>query len=389
MTISLSDLISSETKEAILQKALDVASALGLETESWRSGDPTRSLFYAMAARFEEWEAEDKIPGFIRSGFLGLAAGDWLTLKAQQDYNVERRVATYATCTVRLTNGGSALVGLIAANAVTVRNSTTNKTYRNTSSGTLAAGPATYVDLDFTAEEAGSDSNSAIGEIDAMVTTISNVTCSNTTAATATDEEEDDALTARAQAKLGSISVNGPKGGYYYAATTPELQSDGISNVTRVRVVADSELGEVAVYLAGASGAVAGADVTKATETIDTWATPHAVSVTVASAANLSFAITYTLWVYDTISKTSAEIEDDVEAALTAAFADKAIGGDVIPPATTGTLYKDWVEAVILQAVAPHGFRVTLSAPSSDTAMAINQVAVLGTITPTINQVES
>jgi len=81
------------------------------------------------------------------------------------------------------------------------------------------------------------------------------------------------------------------------------------------------------------------------------------------------------LWVYDSIGKTTAEIEQDVEGALLSAFALRPIGGD------DGIIYREFILAAILQAVAPHGYRVTLTLPAGNTTLTDGQVATVGTIT--------
>ncbi len=396
---TLAKLIVSETKDAILQKLIDVAEGLGLVTETWKPGDPTRSLYHAVSARFADpWEKN--IPDMIKGGLLGLATGDWLTLLLKYNFKVTRTPKTAGTCTLRVTNNGTANIGAIAANALTARNPTTKQTYRNTTGGTLGPGPAVYIDVTIAAEVAGAASSSGVGEITELVNAIPNVSVSNTTAAVGTDEEADDAATLRGQAKLDSLSPNGPRKAYEYAILTPELQratgggepatSDLITNATRVRVIEDSDIGQVTIYIAGAAGALAAADATRATDAVNYWARPLTVTLAtgaVQNATNKVQNIAYTLYVYNTISKTSAQIQTDVQAAILEALKTRPIGGDVIPPATTGNIYKGWLEKVILQSVAPHGFRCSVTTPSADVAMAINEVMTLGTLTGTVNVV--
>ena len=381
----LAKLVVVGTRDAIYAKLLDLASAIGLDTETWEAGDPTRTLLDATARLAETWESLTSQA--IEGGFLTLATGDWLTSLLRYNYAVERREATYAECTVRLTNGSAATIGLLDVDDVTASNPTTGATYRNITSGTLAAGPGAILDLTFRAEVAGSDSSSAVSTITQLVTAIPGVTCSNTTAAVGADTETDEEARARGQAKLESISAGGPKGAYHYAITTPSLQADGITAVTRTRVIPNSTIGTVTIYVAGPAGAVLPADVTKAQAAVETYAEPHCVTATVSNAVNLTQNITYTLWVYSTIAKTTAQIQTAVQDHLIAALAAKAIGGDVIPPATSGYLYKGWVEAEILKAVDPHGFRCTVSVPSADVPLSISNVVVAGTVTGTINLV--
>jgi len=124
----------------------------------------------------------------------------------------------------------------------------------------------------------------------------------------------------------------------------------------------------------------------------ETWCVPLCIDATAVAASNVPVNVTYTLYVYDEIASTDAELEQIVEDALIEAFRKLPIGGHIMPPVTvgsTGYLTKNWLEAVIIQAVAPHGFEVNLVAPSSDVSLVVSQVATLGTITPTIEQVSS
>lgn len=373
---ALSDLVTEETAASFLAKMLVIAQALGLTTESWLSGDPDLTLFDAFSRIQETKEAG--IVAICRAGFLDLASGDGLTLCARYLFNTERNAATYATCTLRFTNGG-ALPVTVDPEDVTVKNATTGATYRNTTGGTIAAGGT--LDVTIEAETAGSDATSGVGDIDTMVTAIPSITCTNTTSAVGADAESDTALRGRAKAKLGALSPNGPSDAYAYVATTPELVSDAV--VTRVRVVHDSTVGEVTVYLADDDGAVDAGTVTAVEAGLETWANPLCNSATVASASNSSLAVTYELWVYESISKTVSEIEDLVEAALLEGLRTRPIGGDIIPPATTGKIYKGWIEKTILGAVEPYGFRVSVTAPSGDTSLTNAQVATLGAVTVT------
>lgn len=378
MTVSLASLLVQETKEAILATALGIASAVGVPVTSWQPGDPTRSLFLVEADNLSSLESI--VAGFISSGFLDYASGDWLTIGAKQRYNVDRTLATYATTTETLTNTGGGIF-VIEPLDLTFKNSVTGKTYHNTTGGTLASGPGTTLDLDLEADDPGSDGSAAAGEIDTLVTTLLGVTCTNATAAVGIDEEGDDTLKQQCLDKLGSLSPNGPADAYAYVARNSDLT--GVSTVSRVRVYSNSTTGGVAVYLAGPSGGILSGDVAAVNSAILTWATPLCATPTVASASPVTVNIAYTLWVYKSVNKTSAQVQADVQTALESLFASRPIGGDIIPPATTGDLYVSLLESTI-RGVYPQAFRCTVTSPGADVALANNEVAVLGTLTPTI-----
>jgi len=431
----LKSLIASLPKEKIYQKFVDVMSALGVDTESWQPGDPTRSTLAAIASREAEWENFDTgFPVMIKGMLLGLSSGSWLTVLLEKNFNVFRDPATYATCTLRVTNNGSEDFGTVDAGDLTTANSNVDGEPNFTNDDAFALGPNDIVDIDITASQAGTASNSQVGEIDTIVgTPFPNVTVTNITAALANDEESDAQATARGQVKNESTSPNGPKGAYEYFAKTPSPENGtalehGVraalgllgeeepdvegaketlsnlvaakpsTNVTRVRVIPESDFGDAIVFLAGASGALTTDDRDAAEERLETWANPFVINLVVINADNKSIAVTYELWVYDTINLTTSEIEDVVEDYLQAQIKERPIAGDILPGDTTGAIFFDWIKAQIIEAVAPHAFKCTVTAPSGDTALDLTidtdtpenssaEVAILGTITGTVHTV--
>lgn len=381
MSLSLTTLLVRETKATLYALGLEVATSLGLPVTSWQAGDPTRSVYHFVAEILSR--LEDMIAGFIESGFLDHATGDWLTILAKQVYNVDRVEATFATTEVTLTNASGA-VYVFASGDITFKSSLTDQTYHNTSGGTLLAGAT--LDLDVEADVAGSDGSAGIGEIDELVTVYLGVTCSNAAAAVGVDEEEDEALRGRCRDKLAALSPNGPAEAYSYVATNSDLT--GTTAVTRARVFSESNTGDVTVYLAGASGAVQEADRALVEAAILLWATPLCITPTVLAATNLDVPVTYTLWVYERVNEEEADVEEAVETALRAMFAARPIGGDFLPGELTGSLFRDLVVSTIRETFPDDTFHVTVDAPANDTALTNAQVARLGTVTPTITFVD-
>lgn len=407
--VSLASLLSSATRDQILAKMIGIAQTIGIATESWLAGDPTRGFFMAQSARQAEWE--DPTTGFpvmIAGGFLGLAEGDWLTNLSGYNYNTPRITATYAQPPMTVTNATAQDYGTFEVNDMTVSDPLTGATYRNTTAFTL--GPnATVTGLIFEADVAGSFSNADVGDINELVTTLDGVTVTNTAAAVAFDDEEDPALTARAQSKFESTSPDGPRGAYTYALTTPSMQPDaagkfeddpayagGTTNVTRVRTVDDDDYGEVVCFIAGDSGELSSADQTKAQTTLEKWSEPIGLDASAVLATNVTIAIAYTLYLYDSINLTTAEIEAQVATFLGAAFKQRPIGGDSLAAGdVSGYIFQDWIRTQIVQAVAPYAFECEVTAPAADVPLDLTpffgtttppsaQVAVVGTITPTI-----
>lgn len=389
--VQLATLIVQETKDAIYKTALGIATNLDLPVSSWQPGDPTRSLFFLESELLEK--LEEIVVGYIRAGFLDYAAEaasalgaderakKWLHVLAKQQFNVDVPEATYATTDVTLTNTGANFYPDIAAGDLTFKNSTTGKTYHNTSGGTLDSGPGTTLTVSVEADEAGADSSADAGEIDEMVTALVGVTCTNAVAAVGNDSQSPATTVEQCRDKLDSLSPNGPKGAYSYVARNPELA--GTAAVQRVRVYGDSDTGDVTVYLASSSGGVTEPDRVLVEDAILSWATPICITPTVLAATNVTVNITYELWVYKSVNKTEDEVEEDVETALENMFAERPIGGDIIPPATTGKLHLSLIASTIRETF-PQAFKVSVSTPSGDTTITNGQVAALGTVTGTI-----
>lgn len=377
---TLASLLTVETAAQIYARGLAVATGLGLAVTSWVVGDPTRSLYHYLAEVLETLEIN--VAGYVASGFLDYATKDWLTVLAKQVFGVDRVEATFATTGVTLTNGGGGLY-TIAVGDVTVKASGTGKTYTNTSGGTLASGPATTLTLDFAADEAGASSSAGAGTIDTMVTTMLGVTCSNALAAVGLDAEEDEALKDRCRAKLGMLSPNGPRDAYDFVVRSSALT--GVSEITRSRTIADSLTGNVTTYLAGASGPVSGAAVTAAQAAIEKWAAPLCITPTATNSSSVSVAVTYELWLYDSVGETGATILATVLSSLQAMFRTRPIGGDIANNTPPGKLWKSLIESTIREAYPNHAFRVSVPVPAGDTTLAINEVAALGVVTGTIH----
>ena len=391
-TTALSTLIVSQSKTAIYEKALRLAVSVGLPVSTWHPGDPTRSQYLLESEVLSI--LEPIVANYIKAGFIEIiaeaaAAGDaeantWLKIRAQQDFNVTVPEATYATTDVVMTNSGGGRYP-IEPGDLTFKSSTTDKTYRNTTGGLIASGAGSTLTVTVVAEEPGSDSSAGAGEIDEMVTTRTGVTCSNPTAAVGIDEQSPATTVAQCKDKLDALSPNGPGGIYSYVARNSDLT--GTNAVTRARVFDDSDSGDVIVYLAGASGGVS-SDVRDLVEAaILVWATALCITPTVLSANTVAVPVTYSLWLYKSVNKTAEEIEEEVEAALEQLFATREIGGDIVPPATTGKLYTSLIESTIRGLYPGTAFRVEVTLPATDTDLENDEVATLGAVTATINLV--
>lgn len=406
MTIptALSELIRQRTQEEIFNDSITQMQSQSVATETWKSGDPTKSLLFTLSVELAGLEDPNVgYPAIISGGFLGYAVGPWLDALATCNFNSPRNAATYATCTLQLTNTTAQDFGTLDANDTTAENPTTHATYHNTASFDLgpAGSPTAVATVTIEADAAGSDGNAAVGDISAVVN-MPGVIVTNLTAAEGFDAEDDQAYTLRAQQKFVSLSPNGAAGAYTYFATTGSLQADGggVTNVTRVRAIGDSDFGEAIFFIAGSSGELLPADQTRAQATIEKWCEPLAVDGLAVLATGVSFAVTYELWVYDTINKSEADIEALVLSYLTTAVNERRIGGDnEAGDDSPGFIYAEWIRAQITEAVAPNAFKCSVTSPAADVALDLTvdpinnvytaQVGELGAVTATIHIVPS
>lgn len=367
MTISILSLFTVETAAQIYARGLAVAQAVGLPVTSWRSGDPTRSLYAYLADTLAALEG--KAVDYCKAGFLSTAEGDWATIHAREVYGVERGAATYATPTVTLTNGGGGVFEL-AAGDLTVKCTATGKTYHSTNNpGTLGAGATLTYEL--IADEAGAASSVGANELDDFVTPAEmatlGVTITSSTAAAAQDEQSIAELRDQCGDTLGALSPNGPPDAYEYVCKNSELT--GNTEINRATAIGDNATGLVTVYVASATGGVTAPSLAAATEAVATWATPLCVLAEVISATELDVDVTAQI----TGESIPADFLTSINARLGALFIALPIGA---------TVYRSRLIAEIHAAV-PQAASVNLIAPAIDVVLDPDEVPTVGDVSVT------
>lgn len=377
MTFALSDLIDPETQEEALDSLLSIAASLGLPTTAWQTGSPIRSLLTTIAQKVADLsEVSTEI---TRGGFGDLLSSDaWADAWAESIYDETRIQAVAATGLINIDNSSGTQYDL-AIGALIVAHATTGKTYRNTAAISILAGTGVD-DVTIQCDETGTVGNAAPATVTVLVNSLAGVTLTNPLAVLGADKETTAALVERCRAKLGSLSPNGPKDAYNYIATTPAFSAVA-TPITRTNTVSDSATGIVTTYLATASGAPVAGDVTIVQAAFEEWAEPWGVQAVAVAATPLTVNVAYQVWVSGS-NLTQAQIETAIGNALSVWFASLDIGGYVISP-DTGAIYVDALQQVIGTAT-PGILRVSVTTPAGTTAMTANQVAVLGTVTPTI-----
>jgi hypothetical protein len=359
----------------LLNTGLEVAAAVGLPVTTWRAGDPTKANFHYFAEVFAV--LSQNVAEFARGAYLSTATGDWLTLYARETYGIERPEATYATGTALVIENVNGGLFEIEAGDLTFKASSTGKTFHNTTAATLSTAGET-AELEWTADEAGSESSVGVDEIDEFVTSAIGLEIVSSDAGTARDAATDAELRDLCLDSRGAVSPNGPADAYEYVAKNSELT--GVTDVTKAKSIGDADTGDVQVYIAGPDGAVGGASVAAVADAIAEWATPLCITPAVASAVDLPVTFTVTLYVRAALAATEADVQAAVEAALRGMVAELDIGGN------DGYLHRALIISTMLGVYGPaFSYNATVAAPAADVAVDDDEaVSVSGTPTITV-----
>jgi hypothetical protein len=363
MARTVAELFTVQTAVEFLAEGLALAQSVGLLVTSWRTGDPTRASFQFLARGLGN--SEERRAEFAKAGFLSSAEDDWKTVVAEEVYGIDRVEATPATSIVTLLNTGGGFYDEDVGSVV-FKSTLSGKTYRNTEAVSLHGVGATQ-SVDVVADEAGSGSSAGLNEIDALVTSLLGVSVTGSSVAVGVDAQDDTALEAQCNASLGALSPNGPPDAYEYVARNPALT--GVADITRARSDPNSGTLAVTIYVASASGPVAGASVTAAQDAIEAWATPLCVTPTVLNSSAHTVNITATA----TGSNIPLDAQDRIEAALAELLAAQPIGistGYDIDPTTITTTIRNTV---------PEITGLPAYSPAVAVHIAAGEVPVLGT----------
>lgn len=367
-TIDVDSLIEDTDEDTYFALGLDVARALDLPVDSWRTGDPTRSDYKFIAEALAK--KDPVVSSYVRSAFLSKATGDWLKVVAWELFGVEVPEAQHATPTVTVVNSGGGFYPLEPGEMV-FKCTATGKTFHSTSgpiiggieTSAIAGGQTAVFNLE--ADEAGSDSTVSANEIDEILTTKLGVVIVSSTAGVGADAPTDPEIRTLCTDTLGALSPNGPADAYAYVCKNSKLT--GVTEITRAEASGDSTTGLVTVYVASASGTVTSPSVDAAQLAVLKWATPLCISPTVASAFANPIAITMQV-LGDNLP---SDFENRITAKLGALFALLKIGG---------TVYRSALVAAAHLAV-PEIRSVVLITPAADVAMTAAEVPTLDVVT--------
>lgn len=362
--LSAAVLLTRTLAATFLDRMLQLAALVGLPTETWRAGDPTRTLFVADADALDNLDSLRY--DIAKSNFLSTAEGDWLTVRASDVYNVTRAEATYSTPSIDLENAGGGLFEIDVGGLV-CSSSTTGATFVNQEVVTIEPGPAfTLADVLMVAQRAGSDGTVSLDDIDTIVSpTLTGVTITGSTASTGSDAQSDTGVRTDCLATLGALSPAGPADAYEYVARNEDLT--GVAGITRAFADGDSSDGTVTVYIATDAAGVSGPTVTAVQAAIDEWAQPLCTDATVVSGSPQTVA-----W-----ALTGAGIigqEDLIESALDTYL----LGVDFAGVVALSDAYGAIVAAFVAAQTVPGAF--TITSPAADLTLTTGRFPVRGAV---------
>jgi hypothetical protein len=378
----LADLVKPATFTEFRDSIYEILRRLDVSTTTWAPGDPTRTQVEATALMFAaltEQHAET-----AKSGFLELAEGTWLRIKAKYDYDVLQDDATFATGDITLVNAGGGIFSGGPGDLI-VRNRITGKQYRNVADFDLTSNGTITVTV--IAVEAGTASNANAGELTEYVTEpFARVNITNATALIARDAESPAELRARCSEQLGAVSPFGPWDAYSYAARNAKLTTGESAGVTRTRTTRDG-YGNLYLRVASASGTVPGENDDPATplgaidEAVQRLAAPQGVTAYTATADGIVVTVAYTAYVPTSAGLSAAALRELIAKALTAYFGAAPLGGVRLDGLEeNGHIFAETVRAVIHNAL-PEAVRgrshIVLTSPAGDAELSPVQVAVL------------
>lgn len=398
--VTLNDLVTVATYNDVLGIELNIATALGFPTTAWQPIQVDRSTLAIMAQLGANFSVT---VNFLAQGAYasyaaqmvdsnGVEVTTWMDLRGVDQYNVTRLPATYATCDstgFSITNSSAQSYGPFAPRQLHFQQSSAlgQPTYTNSETVTIAGSAATGVAL--VADKAGLASSAGPGTITTMLTALVGCTCTNTATLTGQDAETNAHYLQRCQAKLGSLSPDGPAQAYLFVAesildsTQPFYNASLSAAITRVTTLKAPSL--VYVYIANASGTEPTGDLAIVDAAIQAWVVPSGTTAIVAWATPYSVPITYTAYIPASAGVSAATLETAVSDALALYFETIPIGG--LTDASSGILPVSGIIGTIWGAIAkltPVIGGVTVSVPSADISLGPTSVATLGTITASV-----
>lgn len=240
-TYTLEDLLSPRSADAIFADRVAYLAANGVTLSPSRFNAP-RLLLRACCELAARWES--LCADIARGGYLDLAEGLWLTLKAESDYRITRTPAQFGTVRATLTVASGAGPYTFGAGELVLQRANGQRYVVQGSGGTLSSAAAST--LDFRATDPGSLYNLSPGEVLTLASALPGVTVAQVSALTLL------AQTGSGPAVGGSTSLTGL--GLVYV----KIEAGGALGVATFRFSSDGSTWSTARTTAATYGSFSG-----------------------------------------------------------------------------------------------------------------------------------
>jgi phage-related baseplate assembly protein len=355
--LTIDELFTPPTEDEIFNTFIATLESTGVPANSWRKGGVARTILRIVAVLYAGFASIISI--IAKAGYLDTATGGWLTLLSKFVYGVTRIVATFATGTVTVHNGGGGVYAF-EIGEFKCKSLASGKVYTNSQRFPLIGNfnPGDTLDVPIIALELGTASNAAPAAIDTIVSNITDGTVTNVAAVVGQDEESDEDLRQRDRDSLGALSPFGPRGAYRFAIRSALLPNGTSVNVNRVYLQPFSSTGRELAYVASPSGAVTAPELTAIVANVEDKARPDTDTFELHSATQVNYTATLTVYAKKTKGIAANDIEAAVDRRLIPFIAEYPIGGRTKPSATQGYLFA--------QSLAEAADRVTVDTTKAD-----------------------
>lgn len=372
--VSVRNLIAGVTRDGALTGLLEILGDLGFTTTAWQPGSVQRTMVTALAWAIAD--ASETVSEIAANALDPDASGDWLDV-VSRFYGHTRVPATRAVGLITLTSASGSPTHTITAGVpvVTENADGSGQQYYITSGGTLTANTTQTFTLE--AAAAGAAGNIPTGTVylttplaGVTATLVADPTTGTWVTTAGTDEESDSRLRERNALKWSELSYGAQPDAYGLWM----LESD--PSITRWSVANDGA-GGVTVRGATSAGGITAGQISAAQAYIDE-RKPFGDAVTVATATPKSITITAA----PTLTSGLGTVAD-IQAAITEYFASVPLGGEIVPPSSSGQVLRDEIIDRIMS--IPGVTRADLSTPATDVSLGANEIPVASyAITPLV-----
>ena len=352
---TVNEIIAVPTVEEVFSHLLDLLKGLEFPVESWATGSVPRHLVQMEALYLQD--LHQLVANVAAGGFLRTATGDWLTLLADNFFNVQRYPATYTEGIVVIS------VPSTVSSPVTIRAGefwvgTGNQSYRYVAIDDVlrtrlpvTIQPSHYSAITVKAESTGSDYNTVNYGITEVLTpggtgsVVTNPVYGSTSTWTTVpgqDEESDALLQLRCLDQWSTLGSGSNDAAYRYHVRKAS------SLVEKINVISNRADGSVTIYVATTTGTLPIADLAAIGTEVETYA-PLTVKTSVYNVI-MHEIIIYAI-VYYKPGYNPTLVEATVKVSLGKYCSELKIGGTVYMSAIIATIMDtdgvQWVNVVV------------------------------------------